>query len=286
MAAMKSQSGIRLFPDPLAAFSSSDEAAGALDYVKSPQELPKDVPTDQEVRRMLLSIDTARATGFRDRAILEVLYSTGIRRQELIDLKVGDVDLERGYLRVERGKGGKGRVDPLGRVAGDWVRRYLLAIRPELIRAGAHPWHVKEILGHEDLRSLDAYAKLTILDLTEAHRRHHPRKRDEGRHGSDRRRGSNRNGLPGIMTKAMKKKTKPEPCDFCDGVLEPRTVTVNWRQRGQLVVIEGVPALVCNRCGERYSSSLVMRRMTEIAKSRASAKHTIRVPVTRFDVVA
>ncbi len=206
----------------------------ALEYVKAPETLPKDVPTDAEIRKMLSSIDTTRATGFRDRAILEVLYSTGIRRQELIDLKVEDIDLAQGYVRVECGKGGKGRVDPIGRMAVDWVRRYLLVIRPELvrgkpdpgwlfvsksggkldgpsvrdavmkaaraagmekkvtphalrracatelIRAGANPWHVKEILGHEDFRSLDAYAKLTILDLKEAHRKHHPRERGEG----------------------------------------------------------------------------------------------------------
>jgi integrase/recombinase XerD len=54
------------------------------------------------------------------------------------------------------------------------------ACATEMIRAGANPWHVKELLGHEDFRSLDAYAKLTILDLKEAHRRHHPRERPEG----------------------------------------------------------------------------------------------------------
>lgn len=216
--------------------------AGVIDYVKEPVLLPKDVPTDAEVRKMLAAIDTTRATGFRDRAILEVLYTCGIRRQELIDLKVGDVDLAGGYLRVECGKGGKGRVEPIGRMAVDWVRRYLLVIRPELvdgrpdegwlfvsksggkldgpsvlapiaraaklagleknvtphalrracatemIRAGANPWHVKELLGHEDFRSLDAYAKLTILDLKEAHRRHHPRENpllDSGHHEGD-----------------------------------------------------------------------------------------------------
>jgi len=205
--------------------------AEALGYVKAPRTLPKDIPTDAEVRRMLATPDTTTATGFRDRAILEVFYSTGVRRQELADLKAEDVDLDQGYLRVECGKGGKGRVDPLGSVAAEWVRRYLVVIRPELVRGkadpgwlfvtksgakldgesllqvvkraavaagitknvtphalpvrracatemirrGANPYHVKELLGHEDFRSLDVYAKLTILDLKEAHRKHHPR---------------------------------------------------------------------------------------------------------------
>jgi integrase/recombinase XerD len=203
----------------------------AVEYVKAPRTLPRDIPTDLEVRRMLSTADTARGTGFRDRSIMEVLYSTGMRRQELIDLTLDDIDLDQGYVRIERGKGAKGRVVPLGRVAADWVRRYLLAIRPELtrgrrdegwlfltksggkldgetvrqvvakaseraglekklgphalrracatemIRRDANPWHVKELLGHEDLRSLDAYVKLAILDLKAAHRRCHPRER-------------------------------------------------------------------------------------------------------------
>jgi len=55
-----------------------------------------------------------------------------------------------------------------------------------MIRRGANPYHVKELLGHEDFRSLDVYAKLTILDLKEAHRKHHPREqRDDEAAGPD-----------------------------------------------------------------------------------------------------
>jgi site-specific recombinase XerD len=57
------------------------------------------------------------------------------------------------------------------------------ACATEMIRRSANPWHVKELLGHEDFRSLDVYAKLTILDLKAAHRRHHPR--EQGTEGSD-----------------------------------------------------------------------------------------------------
>jgi YgiT-type zinc finger domain-containing protein len=79
---------------------------------------------------------------------------------------------------------------------------------------------------------------------------------------------------------------KLEPCDFCDGSLVSRTVTVDWRRRGLLVVIEKVPALVCNHCGERYYSQAAMRQMEEIAKSKRSAKRTIKVPVASFETVA
>ena len=52
------------------------------------------------------------------------------------------------------------------------------ACATEMIRRNAHPWRVKELLGHEDFRSLDVYARLTILDLKAAHRKHHPREQE------------------------------------------------------------------------------------------------------------
>ena len=77
-----------------------------------------------------------------------------------------------------------------------------------------------------------------------------------------------------------------EPCDFCDGRLRPRTVTVDWRRGGSLVVIENVPALVCAQCGERYYAQDVMKRMRTLAASKRPAKRTIKVPVARFETVA
>ena len=53
----------------------------------------------------------------------------------------------------------------------------------EMIRRNANPWHVKELLGHEDFRSLEVYTKLTILDLKAAHKRHHPRERTDPESG-------------------------------------------------------------------------------------------------------
>jgi integrase/recombinase XerD len=71
--------------------------------------------------------------GVRDRAILETLYSTGIRRAELVALKVTDLDTERGTLRIEQGKGKKDRMVPIGDRAIAWIEKYLCEVRPELV---------------------------------------------------------------------------------------------------------------------------------------------------------
>jgi len=72
-----------------------------------------------------------RRNGLRDRAILEVLYSTGIRRQELTRLSREDIEWERGLLMIRQGKGGKDRLVPIGRGALHWMRLYLAKLRTE-----------------------------------------------------------------------------------------------------------------------------------------------------------
>ena len=69
--------------------------------------------------------------GYRDRAILEVLYATGIRKSELMNLTVADVNLEEGLLRVNGGKGTKTASSPLTRLACSFLENYIKAIRPE-----------------------------------------------------------------------------------------------------------------------------------------------------------
>ena len=71
--------------------------------------------------------------GLRDRAMLETLYSTGIRRAELINLKLYDIDLKNGSLLVRQGKGGKDRYVPLGSRAIHWIRRYREEVRPAIV---------------------------------------------------------------------------------------------------------------------------------------------------------
>ena len=73
---------------------------------------------------MLNLPDTTTTLGVRDRAMLETLYSTGIRRMEIIGLQQRDVDYERGTLMVRQGKGKKGRMIPIGDRALAWVARY------------------------------------------------------------------------------------------------------------------------------------------------------------------
>jgi integrase/recombinase XerD len=91
------------------------------------------VLTVDEVERLLAQPDVTTSFGVRDRAILEVFYSTGVRRSELCAVSVADVSVSRETLYVRHGKGNKDRVLPLGARAASWVQRYLLAVRPELL---------------------------------------------------------------------------------------------------------------------------------------------------------
>jgi integrase/recombinase XerD len=90
--------------------------------------LPKFL-TVEEVEALLKAPDDKKAQGVRDRAMLEVLYGSGLRVSELAGLKRAEVNLEDGFL-VCRGKGGKERIVPLGRSACDAVKRYLAEVRP------------------------------------------------------------------------------------------------------------------------------------------------------------
>lgn len=181
------------------------------------------VLTEREVNKLLSIPDTSTHPGLRDRAILEVLYSTAMRRGELYNLKVHDLDLDRATVRVS-GKGRKQRLLPLGKQAVKFLRLYLEQVRPRylpkfapapdalwlsprrkpmgyqrlpiminrcaklaginkpvdthtmrrtcathMLRGGAHPVVVAELLGHADLTSLAHYLRTNITDLKAAH---------------------------------------------------------------------------------------------------------------------
>jgi integrase/recombinase XerD len=102
-----------------------------------PKRLPRAVLSVSEMERVLAQPALETALGLRDRAILEVLYSTGIRRMELIGLDGTDLDVERGTLFVREGKGKKDRVVPIGERAIRWTERYLDDVRPHLIEQSA-----------------------------------------------------------------------------------------------------------------------------------------------------
>jgi len=99
--------------------------ASALQPPKQPQRLPANVLTRSEAKRLLECTPTERLRDARDRAILEVLYSTGVRRAELIGLTIYDVDLEGGTLRIERGKGDTTRIVPITDSARASLKLYL-----------------------------------------------------------------------------------------------------------------------------------------------------------------
>jgi integrase/recombinase XerD len=104
-------------------------------YLEMPRtefRLPKAVLSAHDVERVLKVPDTTSLFGLRDRAILEVFYSTGIRRNELCKLELTDVDFNRGILRVGQGKGKRDRYVPIGDRALLWLERYLTKSRPSL----------------------------------------------------------------------------------------------------------------------------------------------------------
>ena len=96
---------------------------------KLEHRLPRTVLTKREVRRILDAPDTSLPVGVRDKAMLEVFYSTGLRLAELCALTVYDVDVLNGYVRVNSGKGCKDRVVPLGYKARKYVNEYLRKVR-------------------------------------------------------------------------------------------------------------------------------------------------------------
>lgn len=115
------------------------DPARDIEYARTPKRLPKGILTLAEVKKLLQQPDVNTVIGYRDRVILEVLYSTGIRRNELLSLTLDDVDLEAGFLMIRQGKGSKDRVVPLGRIAAKYLETYVRGIRPELVKRGDDP---------------------------------------------------------------------------------------------------------------------------------------------------
>lgn len=96
------------------------------------RSLPKDL-SEQDVDALIQAPNIHTALGLRDRAMLEVLYASGLRVSELLNLRLDLINLNQGYLRV-LGKGNKERLVPLGQHACEWVEKYLLDARHQLIR--------------------------------------------------------------------------------------------------------------------------------------------------------
>jgi integrase/recombinase XerD len=106
------------------------DPAADLELPRMRHVLPSQVLTAKEAEHVLRQADTHRPGGIRDRAMLEVLYSTGLRRMEIANLRISDIDNERGLVFVSQGKWRKDRWVPIRERALRWVQRYVEQIRP------------------------------------------------------------------------------------------------------------------------------------------------------------
>jgi integrase/recombinase XerD len=95
--------------------------------------LPKYVLTASETEQVLQQPDAGTTEGLRDRAMLETFYATAMRRMELVNLKVWDIDRERGTVMIRQGKGKKDRHIPIGERALAWIAKYVADARPHLL---------------------------------------------------------------------------------------------------------------------------------------------------------
>ena len=110
----------------------NEDPTETLDSPRTWRSLPSYL-TQEEVNHLLAAPDVSKPFGLRDRAMLEVLYATGLRVSELVGLKIAEVDLEGSFLRT-LGKGSKERIVPLGDASLDYLNRYLQESRPHFLR--------------------------------------------------------------------------------------------------------------------------------------------------------
>ena len=108
------------------------DPGAALELPRTEKSLPK-VMTELEMEKVLAQVDAGDVSGIRDRAILEAFYSTGMRRSELINLGLSDLDVGGGTMFIRKGKGAKDRMVPIGERAVTWVVKYLDESRPKLV---------------------------------------------------------------------------------------------------------------------------------------------------------
>lgn len=136
--------------------------AAALELPRLPRGLPAHLLSVDEVERVLNAILPDSVVNLRDRAMLETLYSTGLRLTELTMLDLDNLDLERGLVVVRNGKGGRDRVVPIGARAIAWVERYLADARPALVRGACDAVFLSTRGGRRLGESLSAICKRRI----------------------------------------------------------------------------------------------------------------------------
>jgi site-specific recombinase XerD len=174
-----------------------------------------DAPRREAVDEELASLEGEGPLKLRNRALVELVYSAGLRSAEAVGLDLGDVDFEQELVHVRRGKGGKDRVVPLGEEAAHWVARYLRDARPVLARGAndalflsatgkrldtstlrrliPHPHRlrhafathlleggadlrtIQELLGHSSLSTTQIYSHVDARRLRKVYDSSHPR---------------------------------------------------------------------------------------------------------------
>ena len=106
--------------------------ASEIELPRLGRSLPKNILSVEEVEQVMAQPEIGEPIGLRDRAILEVLYATGLRRLEVVRLKLFDLSLDRGLILVNQGKGKKDRYVPIGERAIAWLEKYIREARPQL----------------------------------------------------------------------------------------------------------------------------------------------------------
>jgi site-specific recombinase XerD len=174
-----------------------------------------DAPAAAEVERTLEALEGEGPVALRNRALVELVYSAGLRSAEAVGLDLADVDFEQELVHVRRGKGGKERVVPLGEEAALWLARYLREARPSLAKGvndaffvssrgrrldtstlrrivphphrlrhafathlldgGADLRTIQELLGHSSLSTTQIYSHVDPRHLRRVYDRSHPR---------------------------------------------------------------------------------------------------------------
>ena len=107
--------------------------ARVLVYAREPQPLPRNVLSPEQAKFVIDQVDLSTPLGYRDRAILEVLYATGIRKSELTHIQLSDLNFEDELLTVRKGKGGRDRVVPMSTIGCRFVANYIRHVRPHLL---------------------------------------------------------------------------------------------------------------------------------------------------------
>ena len=109
-----------------------EDPTSKLKTPKAGRSLPKSL-TEEEVEALLEAPDVEQALGLRDKAMIELIYATGLRVSELVNLTTQEINLDHGVVRVT-GKGGKERIVPMGEEAVDWIQKYMKEARPTLLK--------------------------------------------------------------------------------------------------------------------------------------------------------